>query len=90
MNGKYAFYTRPQDGFIEVGGGGGIGWALIEDITQAEAPEEKIIDEKVYHTIKELKNGQGPAPIKTDRDGSTWPTGCATAPPDCAMYSTSS
>jgi 4-O-beta-D-mannosyl-D-glucose phosphorylase len=67
VNGKYAFYTRPQDGFIEVGGGGGIGWALIEDITQAEAPEEKIIDEKVYHTIKELKNGQGPAPIKTDR-----------------------
>lgn len=65
VNGKYAFYTRPQDGFIEVGGGGGIGWALIGDITHAEAFEEKIIDEKVYHTIKELKNGQGPAPIKT-------------------------
>jgi len=67
VGGKYAFYTRPQDGFIEVGGGGGIGWALVGDITHAEAFEEKIIDEKVYHTIKELKNGQGPAPIKTDR-----------------------
>ena len=61
------FTTRPQDGFIEVGGGGGIGWALVDDITKAEAPEEKIIDEKVYHTIKELKNGQGPAPIKTEK-----------------------
>jgi 4-O-beta-D-mannosyl-D-glucose phosphorylase len=65
VDGKYAFYTRPQDGFIEVGGGGGIGWALVGDITHAEAFEEKIIDEKIYHTIKELKNGQGPAPIKT-------------------------
>ena len=67
VDGKYAFYTRPQDGFIEVGGGGGIGWALVEDITKAEAPEEIIIDEKIYHTIKELKNGQGPAPIKTEK-----------------------
>lgn len=67
VHGKYAFYTRPQDGFIEVGGGGGIGWALVDDITKAEAPEEKIIDEKVYHTIKELKNGQGPAPLKTEK-----------------------
>lgn len=67
VEGKYAFYTRPQDGFIEVGGGGGIGWALVGDITHAEAFEEKIIDEKVYHTIKELKNGQGPAPIKTEK-----------------------
>lgn len=67
VDGKYAFYTRPQDGFIEVGGGGGIGWALVDDITRAEAPEEKIIDEKVYHTIKELKNGQGPAPLKTEK-----------------------
>lgn len=67
VQGKYAFYTRPQDGFIEVGGGGGIGWALVADIANAEAPEEKIIDEKIYHTIKELKNGQGPAPIKTDK-----------------------
>jgi 4-O-beta-D-mannosyl-D-glucose phosphorylase len=67
VDGKYAFYTRPQDGFIEVGGGGGIGWALVDDITKAEAPHEKIIDEKVYHTIKELKNGQGPAPLKTEQ-----------------------
>jgi 4-O-beta-D-mannosyl-D-glucose phosphorylase len=67
VEGKYAFYTRPQDGFIEVGGGGGIGWALVDDITNAEAPEEIIIDEKIYHTIKELKNGQGPAPIKTEK-----------------------
>lgn len=67
VHGKYAFYTRPQDGFIEVGGGGGIGWALVDDITKAEAPEEKIIDEKVYHTIKEMKNGQGPAPLKTEK-----------------------
>lgn len=65
VDGKYAFYTRPQDGFIDVGGGGGIGWALVDDITHAEAFEEKIIDEKVYHTIRELKNGQGPAPLKT-------------------------
>ncbi len=67
VDGKYAFYTRPQDGFIEVGGGGGIGWALVDDITHAEAPDEQIIDEKVYHTIKELKNGQGPAPLKTKK-----------------------
>ncbi len=67
VDGKYAFYTRPQDGFIEVGGGGGIGWALVNDIVKAEAPDEKIIDEKIYHTIKELKNGQGPAPIKTEK-----------------------
>jgi len=67
VDGKYAFYTRPQDGFIEVGAGGGIGWALVDDITNAEAPEEIIIDEKIYHTIKELKNGQGPAPLKTEK-----------------------
>ncbi|MDD2382173.1 MAG: glycosidase, partial [Mariniphaga sp.] len=67
INGKYAFYTRPQDGFIEVGGGGGIGWALVDDITHAEAPEEIIFEEKKYHTIKELKNGQGPAPLKTEK-----------------------
>ncbi len=65
IDGKYAFYTRPQDGFIEAGGDGGIGWALVDDITHPEAPGEKIIEEKIYHTIKELKNGQGPAPLKT-------------------------
>ena len=65
VNGKYAFYTRPQDGFIDTGSGGGIGWALVDDIGHAEIKEETIIDERAYHTIKEVKNGEGPAPIKT-------------------------
>jgi 4-O-beta-D-mannosyl-D-glucose phosphorylase len=65
VRGKYALYTRPQDGFIEAGQGGGIGWALCESMEQAAVGEEQIIDPKVYHTIKELKNGQGPPPIKT-------------------------
>lgn len=62
---KYALYTRPQDGFIDAGSGGGIGWTLIDDITHAEVTEEKIISERHYHTITEVKNGEGPAPIKT-------------------------
>lgn len=66
IDGKYALYTRPQDGFISVGSGGGIGWGLSDSMVGAEVKEETIIDNKVYHTIKELKNGQGPAPIKTD------------------------
>ncbi|GAB4429301.1 MAG: 4-O-beta-D-mannosyl-D-glucose phosphorylase [Bacteroidia bacterium] len=65
VQGKYAFYTRPQDGFIEVGGGGGIGWGLADTMEGAVIDEEQIIDQKVYHTIKEVKNGQGPAPIQT-------------------------
>jgi 4-O-beta-D-mannosyl-D-glucose phosphorylase len=65
VNGKYALYTRPQDGFIDAGKGGGIGWALIEDITQAAIREEKIINPRHYHTHKEVKNGEGPHPIKT-------------------------
>jgi 4-O-beta-D-mannosyl-D-glucose phosphorylase len=65
VSGKYALYTRPQDGFISVGSGGGIGWGLCEDITKAMITSERVIDKKVYHTIKEIKNGQGPAPIKT-------------------------
>jgi 4-O-beta-D-mannosyl-D-glucose phosphorylase len=67
VNGKYAFYTRPQDGFIDAGSGGGIGWALVDDITKAEikAEAEKIINFRHYHTIKEQKNGEGPHPIKT-------------------------
>lgn len=65
IEGKYGFYTRPQDGFISVGGGGGIGWGLSESIEHAEIKNELIVDTKVYHTIKEVKNGQGPAPIKT-------------------------
>lgn len=65
IDGKYAFYTRPQDGFIEAGSGGGIGWGLSESIENAVITEERVIDERVYHTIKEVKNGQGPAPLKT-------------------------
>ena len=67
VDGKYALYTRPQDGFIDTGSGGGIGWALIDDITHAEVKEEKIIDPRYYHTIKEVKNGEGPHPIKTSK-----------------------
>ena len=67
VNGKYALYTRPQDGFIDAGSGGGIGWALIDDITNAVVKEEKIIDHRYYHTIKEVKNGEGPHPIKTSK-----------------------
>ena len=67
VDGKYALYTRPQDGFIDTGSGGGIGWALIDDICHAEIKEEIIIDPRYYHTIKEVKNGEGPHPIKTDR-----------------------
>lgn len=66
VDGKYAFYTRPQDGFINAGSGGGIGWGLCKDITQPEVLEEHIIDERIYHTIKEAKNGQGPPPLKTE------------------------
>lgn len=65
VNGKYALYTRPQDGFISVGSGGGIGWGVADDMTRAEIGEEIVIDCKAYHTIKEVKNGQGPAPLKT-------------------------
>lgn len=67
VNGKYALYTRPQDGFIDTGSGGGIGWALVDDITHAVVTEERIIDPRYYHTIKEVKNGEGPHPIKTPR-----------------------
>ncbi len=66
IDGKYALYTRPQDGFISVGSGGGIGWGLTDSMEKAEVREEVIVDKKVYHTIKEVKNGQGPAPLKTD------------------------
>ncbi|MDE5953433.1 MAG: glycosidase [Duncaniella sp.] len=67
VNGKYALYTRPQDGFIDTGSGGGIGWGLVDDITNAEVKDEIIIDKRYYHTIKEVKNGEGPHPIKTSR-----------------------
>lgn len=67
INGKYALYTRPQDGFIDVGSGGGIGLGFVEDMTNPVVKDEKIIFGKVYHTIYELKNGLGPAPIKTSK-----------------------
>ena len=66
VDGKYAFYTRPQDGFISAGSGGGIGWALVDDIEKPIAKSESVIETRVYHTIKEVKNGQGPPPIKTN------------------------
>lgn len=65
VDGKYAFYTRPQDGFIDTGSGGGIGWALVEDITHAEVKDEVIISPRHYHTITEVKNGEGPHPLRT-------------------------
>lgn len=67
VDGKYALYTRPQDSFIDTGKGGGIGWALIDDITHAQVLSELIIDKRHYHTIKEVKNGEGPHPLKTPR-----------------------
>jgi len=66
VKGKYALYTRPQDGFIDTGSGGGIGWALCSNMEKASTGKESIIDPRVYHTINEIKNGQGPAPIKTN------------------------
>ena len=66
VGGKYALYTRPQDGFIDTGSGGGIGWALCSSMEKASTGKESIIDRRTYHTINDLKNGQGPAPIKTE------------------------
>ncbi len=65
VDGKYAFYTRPQDGFVDAGNGGGIGFGLSASIENAVVNTEIVIDKKVYHTVYEAKNGQGPAPIKT-------------------------
>ncbi len=65
VQGSYAFYTRPQDSFIEAGTGGGIGFGLADNMENAVISREYIIDRKIYHTVYELKNGQGPAPIKT-------------------------
>ena len=67
VNGKYAFYTRPMDDFIETGSGGGIGFGLCDDITNAVIDEEKMTSVRKYHTITESKNGAGAVPIKTDR-----------------------
>lgn len=65
VDGKYAFYTRPQDSFIDAGSGGGIGFGLSASIDPATISEETIIDGRSYHTVYEAKNGQGPAPLKT-------------------------
>ncbi|HOW65072.1 MAG TPA: glycosidase [Candidatus Paceibacterota bacterium] len=67
VGGQYAFYTRPQDGFINTGSGGGIGWALCNNIEHAALGEEKIVHDRKYHTVYEVKNGLGPAPIKTTK-----------------------
>jgi 4-O-beta-D-mannosyl-D-glucose phosphorylase len=67
VNGQYAFYTRPQDDFIQAGSGGGIGWGLSSSMDPAVIEQEMIIDARLYHTIKEAKNGEGPAPIKTPK-----------------------
>ncbi|MDR0375097.1 MAG: glycosidase [Treponema sp.] len=67
VDGKYLFYTRPQDGFIETGSGGGICIGFSEMMENAEVKEEVILDEKIYHTIKEAKNGVGAVPIKTNK-----------------------
>ena len=67
VDGKYAFYTRPQDSFIEAGSGGGIGWGLAASMEHAVIEQETIIDRREYHTINEVKNGLGPAPLKTEK-----------------------
>lgn len=67
VDGKYFLYTRPQDGFIEAGSGGGIGYGFADSMENAIVKQEFILDEKRYHTVYEVKNGQGPAPIKTGK-----------------------
>jgi len=68
VDGRYAFYTRPQEGFIDTGSGGGIGWGLCDDIEKPVLREESVIDPRRYHTVTEVKNGQGPPPLRT-REG---------------------
>lgn len=67
VNGQYGFYTRPQDGFINAGNGGGIGFGLSKSMINATVDKEQIVDQKLYHTVYESKNGLGPAPIKTEK-----------------------
>ena len=67
VDGRYAFYTRPMDDFIETGSGGGIGFGLCDDIEHAVIDEEKIISRRIYHTLTESKNGAGAVPIKTPK-----------------------
>lgn len=66
VDGKYAFYTRPQDDFITAGSGGGIGWGLTETMDGATISSELVIEPRAYHTITEEKNGEGPAPLRTE------------------------
>ena len=87
VNGKYALYTRPQDSFIDTGKGGGIGWTLIDDITKAEITRaETIIDERIYHTIKEVKTAKVPIRARPQKVGCILLMVCATVPRVCAMY----
>ena len=79
VNGKYAFYTRPMDDFIDTGSGGGVGFGLCEDITHAVIDEEIITSPRRYHTITEAKNGEGATPIKTEKG---WLHGFLIAPRD--------
>lgn len=67
VQGKYAFYTRPQDSFIDAGKGGGIGFGLADSMENAVIGREMVMDKRIYHTVYELKNGLGPAPIKTEK-----------------------
>lgn len=67
VNHQYAFYTRPQDGFVDAGSGGGIAIGVCDDIENAVIENEIIIDPKKYHTVYEAKNGLGPAPLKTEK-----------------------
>ncbi len=67
VDGKYALYTRPQDGFIDAGNGPGIGWALVDSMESAVIGDEKVLSRRRYHTIMECKNGEGPHPIKTPK-----------------------
>ena len=90
VNGQYAFYTRPQDSFIEAGRGGGIGWGLAANMEHAVIEEETILDRREYHTINEVKNGLAPPRSRRKRAGCTWPTECATRPPGCATSSIAS
>ena len=67
IDGRYGLYTRPQDGFIGVGGAAGLCWGMTDSMEGAEIDEETVIDPRVYHTVNEAKNGQGPPPLKTER-----------------------
>ncbi|WGT47085.1 glycoside hydrolase family 130 protein [Tessaracoccus lacteus] len=67
VDGRYAFYTRPQDDFITAGSGGGIGWGLADTMEGAVIDHETVIEHRAYHTVTEAKNGEGPAPLRTER-----------------------